>query len=507
MAVNQLKAGAVLSYVIIVANIIIGILYTPFMLRMLGQSEFGLYSLAASIIAYLTVLDLGFSNAIIRYTAKFRAEGREQEQYEMFGIFVRLYVVIGLVALMVGVGLMQGAESLFGGAMSGDEVEKLRLIIILVSLNLAVTFPLSIFGSIITAYENFVFQKVINLVRIVVNPLVIIALLMLGYKAIALVVATTIFNLVTLLINWWYCSRRLQIKVIYSKFNWSFVREISIYSFWIFLGAIMDRIYWSSGQFVLGVFKGTVTVAIYSVAIQLQQLYMMFSTAISGVFLPKVTAMVARGDSEEAISDLFIRTGRIQYIVMAFILTGFILLGQPFVTLWAGAEYSEAYVVALLFFVPLTVPLIQNLGISILQARNQMKFRSLCYLSIALLSLALSILLAPRYGAVGCAVATSLALFLGQIVIMNIYYYRRVAINIPRFWAQIARMSVVPAVMLAVGFWVLQYIKIDTIGAFVVAAILFGAIYVPAFWWISMNSYERDLILSPIKKLMEGGRR
>ena len=87
MAINQLKAGAFLSYVSIGLNNIVGLLYTPFMLRMMGQSEYGLYSLVASVVAYLTVLDLGFGNAIVRYTAKFRAEGKIREQY----VFSPLY--------------------------------------------------------------------------------------------------------------------------------------------------------------------------------------------------------------------------------------------------------------------------------------------------------------------------------------------------------------------------------------------------------------------------------
>ena len=80
---NQLKAGAALSYLSIALNMVVGLVYTPYLLRMLGQSEYGLYSLAASLIAYLTVLDLGFGNAIVRYTAKFRTEGKLREQEEM----------------------------------------------------------------------------------------------------------------------------------------------------------------------------------------------------------------------------------------------------------------------------------------------------------------------------------------------------------------------------------------------------------------------------------------
>ena len=358
MPINQLKAGAVLSYVAIGLNNIVGLLYTPYMLRMLGQNEYGLYSLVASVVAYLTVLDLGFANAIVRYTAKFRAENKIQEQYEMFGMFFILYCGIGLIAFLIGLGLYFNVDVLFDATMNTEDLYKIRVMMLLMVFNIAFTFPMSIWGAIITAYENFVFQKLINIARIILNPLVMILLLSIGYKAIAMVVVITLFNVATLCINAWYCKCRLNIKVKFARFKWGFLKEVSVYSFWIFLNAIMDRIYWSTGQFVLGMFAGAVAVAIYAVAIQLEHIFMSFSTAISGVFLPKVTAMVAKGNSEKEISDLFIRTGRIQYLIMAFILTGFILFGKQFVILWAGSGYEEAYYISLLFFIPLTVPAI-----------------------------------------------------------------------------------------------------------------------------------------------------
>ena len=393
---NQLKAGAALNYVSICLNMIVGVVYTPYMLRMLGQSEYGLYSLVASIIAYLTVLDLGFGNAIIRYTAKFRAEGKQREQEEMFGMFLILYIGIGIIAMIAGSVLSLNVESMFSHSMTETEVERTRVMLWLMTFNLAFTFPMSIWGSIMSAYERFFFQRMVSIIRSVLNPIVMVLLLVIGYKAIAMVVVTTIFNIATLLINYWYCKNRLYIKVRFARFKWSFLKEVSIYSFWIFLNAIMDRIYWSTGQFVLGIYKGSVAIAIYAVAIQLESMYMLFSTAISSVFLPKVTSMVSRGANEREISNLFIRTGRIQYIVMSFILSAFIVFGKQFIYLWAGEGYEDAYYLSLMFFVPLTIPLIQNLGISILQARNQMKFRSLLYVVIALASLGLSILLAKQ---------------------------------------------------------------------------------------------------------------
>ena len=502
---NQLKAGAALNYVSICLNMVVGLIYTPYMLRMLGQSEYGLYSLAASIIAYLTVLELGFGIDIIWYTAKFRAEGKQREQEEMFGMFFILYIGIGLIAMIAGSVLSLNVENMFSRAMTDTEVSRTRIMLWLMTFNLAFTFPMSIWGSIMSAYERFVFQRIVSIIRSVLNPVVMILLLVIGYKAIAMVVVTTIFNVATLLINWWYCKYRLTIKVRFAKFKWGFLKEVSIYSFWIFLNAIMDRIYWSTGQFVLGIYKGSVAIAIYAVAIQLESMYMMFSTAISGVFLPKVTSMVTNGVSTEDMSDLFIRTGRIQYIIMAFILSAFIVFGKPFLLLWAGNAYCDAYYICLMFFIPLTVPLIQNLGIIILQARNSMRFRSLLYIFIALASLGLSILLAKPYGVYGCAFATSLALLIGQVIIMNIYYHYKQSLNMLKFWKEIIKMSIVPMVLVTIGLFITNSPLFYTISLtkFLAVGLLFTIIYGVTFWLFSMNKYEKKLIVQPFKKIFK----
>ena len=268
---------------------------------------------------------MGFGNAIVRYTAKFRAEGKQEEQYKMFGMFFLLYSVIGIITLIVGGILYLNVGNIFDAAMTPVELQRSKWILALLVVNLAITFPFSLFGSIITAYEQFVFQKVLTIVRVVLNTATMVVLLTLGYKAVAMVVVTTIFNIVTLGCNFWYCKSRLNVKLRFGGFQLGFLKDVSIYSLWIFMNSIMDRIYWSTGQFVLGAYVGTAVVAVYAVAIQLQNMYMSFSTAISGVFLPKVTAMAVKEPDGKAISDLFIKTGRIQYCVMALVLSGFFL--------------------------------------------------------------------------------------------------------------------------------------------------------------------------------------
>lgn len=497
---SQLKAGAVLNYVVILLNTLVGLLYTPYMLRMMGQSEYGLYALVASVISYLTVLDLGLGNAVIRYTAKFRAEGKQSEQYEMFGMFFVLYLAIGCIALLAGSILYFNVDTLFGDTMSTMELDKARIMMAMLIFNVAFTFPMSIFGSIITAYERFIFPRIINITRIILNTAVMVCLLHLGYKAVAMVVVQTLFNVLTLLINYIYCKRHLEIKMYFKKFKWGFLKEVAIYSFWIFLNVVMDRIYWNSGQFVLGAMVGTAAVAIFAVAIQLQHMYMTLATAITGVFLPKVTGMVATGNNTKEISNLFIRIGRIQYIAIGLILSGFIVFGKPFIHLWAGEEYTNAYYVTLLFFICMLPDLIQNAGIVIMQARNQVKFRAILGISIAVASLFLQIVLSKYYAEIGCAVAIAIMFLLGQGVIMNVYYLRKQELDIILFWKEILKMSIVPILVSVLSYYMIDFYNIDSWKRLFFSISLFCGIYIPLFIGFSMNEYERNLLISPILK-------
>ncbi len=473
------------------------------MLKMMGQSEYGLYSLVASVISYLTILDLGFGNAIIRYTSKFITEGKKEEQYQMFGMFLVLYIIIGIVSVIIGLGFYSNVDLLFGQSMTTVEIERARLMLLILLFNLGVTFPMSIFTSIITAYERFVFPRVINIIRILLNTLLMVVLLNWGYRALAMVILQTVFNVATLIINYIYCKNKLHIIIKFKRFNFVFLKEVSVYSFWIFLNVIMDKIYWSTGQFVLGATAGTVAIAVFAVSIQLMYMYMQLSTAVSGVFLPKVTGMITLKSTNEEISNLFIKVGRIQNIVMVVVLLGFFVFGKAFIRLWAGVEYEGSYIITLLFFLSLYVPLIQNLGITILQARSQMRFRSLTYIAIAILSLVFQILFSKTWGGLGCAIAIAGALLLGQGLIMNIYYKIKQNINIRLFWGSIFHMNSVPVLFSIFFFYIIKGGDcIDSWIKLMSYIIVYGIIMMIIIFLFGMNKEEKKLVYNVVEKMV-----
>lgn len=503
MAVNQIKAGVVLNYIVIGLNALVGLVYTPYMLRMMGQSEYGLYSLAASVVAYLTIMDFGFGNAIVRYTAKFRAEGKTEEQYSMFGMFATLYSVIGLLALVGGLILSMNVENLFGATMTPTEVSRAKILLAIMTFNLAISFPMGIYGFIITAYEDFIFQKTLNIVRILLNTAVMVCLLHFGYKAVAMVVVQTVFNLLTFVANYIYCKRRIKVRFIYGRFRWDFFKEIAIYSFWMLIITIVDRTYWNLSQFILGASIGAVAVSILAVSIQLNNVYISISNAITSVLLPRVTSMIVCQISDKEISNVFIRIGRIQYILICFVVSCFVVLGKEFVVLWAGEEYYQVYYVTLAFFITMITPLIQNAGILILQAKNTLKFRSVLYFVVMVIVVIIQIYATRLYGLIGNVVSAISGIVIGHIIVMNIYYACKHNIDIVGFWKNILTMSISPIICIVVFFTLLKPDAINTWIDWLFWLMVFIIIYMPMFYVFSLSNWERQSLKNFILKIFK----
>lgn len=498
---NERKRGAILSYLSIILSTAVQLVYTPLLIRMLGQSEYGLYSLVSSVIGYLTVLDLGFGNAIVVFTAKYRANKQYEKEKKLHGMFLVIFCIIGLIAGLLGLLLYFNVPLLFGKTMTDIELHKAKIMMLILSFNLAVTFPFSIYSSIITAYEKFTFQKIMSILNTLLKPLLMIPLLFLGYKSITMTVVITVVNIIVLLSNYFYCKKKLGVNIKFMGFDKKLFKTIFSYSFFIFLGVIVDKVNWNVDQFVLGAVSGTIAVSLYSVASQINTLFVNLSGAISGVLLPKMSKMIAKNVSNKEITNEFIKVGRIQYLIIFLMASGFTLFGKEFIMAWAGKDFATSYYIAVILILPLCVPLIQNLGISIMQAKNMHKFRSILLALIAVANIFISIPLAKAYGGIGSAIGTSLSLIIGNIIILNIYYHKKVGINVIEFWKSIIKMTI-PMIIPIVAIVILMHFA--TLHGYV-NLIVFGGIYTILYcltcYFLVMDDYEKNIVNKVLIKL------
>lgn len=194
MKANQLKIGVVLSYVSMIAQNIIAIVYTPVMLRLLGQSEYGLYQLVYSVVSYLGLLSFGFGSAYVRFYSRYKVKDDQEGIAKLNGMFMIVFNIIAIIALLAGGVLVGNVNNLFSKSLTANEINTARILMILMVINLAISFPSSVFDSYVTAHECYFFQRVISLLQTVLNPFLTLPLLLMGYKSISLVVVTTILT-------------------------------------------------------------------------------------------------------------------------------------------------------------------------------------------------------------------------------------------------------------------------------------------------------------------------
>ena len=498
---KQRKLGAILSYVSIIASTLVQLIYTPFLISRLGQSEYGLYSLMNSIIGYLTVLDLGFGNAIIVYTAKYRAQGKAEEEKKLHGMFKVVFSIIGCIAVVIGIILFFNVNTMFGSTMTATELSEAKTMMLILAFNLFITFQFSIYSSIISAYEKFIFQKIMSIVNTLLKPLLMIPLLFLGYKAIAMTVVLTIANIIVLLSNYSFCRKKLHVKTKFLGFDKELFKTILRYSIWIFLGVIVDKVNWSVDQFVLGSVAGTIAVSVYSAASTMNHLFVNLSSAINMVLLPKISKMIAKNASNEKITDEFIKVGRIQYLIIFLMCSGLIMYGKEFFIAWVGEKFIDSYYIAMILIIPLCIPLIQNLGISIMQAKNMHKFRSVLLFCIAIANIFISIPLAKAYEGIGSAIGTSLALIIGNVIIINVYYQKKVGINVIKFWKIILKMTIPFSIPVAIAIVMKHFIVLHGYKHVVVLGGMYTLVYGVICYLFVMNEYEKDIISNVLKKV------
>lgn len=496
MAVNQRRAGAVLSYVSLAVHALLSFIYVPLLIHGLTVADYGVYEMIGSIIAYLSVMDMGLSTTLNRYYVKTKHEHGDEALSQLLCTAAIIYLLLTLCACLVAVGFDAYMDTLFSDTLSEAELVLAHQMMLLVIVNCAFVLPGNWFLAIINANERFVFARSISLAKYVLQFLAIIAVLFFSSNAVAVLLVQVILNFLGIVVYAVYCFAVLRTKI--ERITWNGRLAISLlsFSFFILLNMVFDQVFWKTGQVILGAVSGAVAVAVYSVITKfITSGFMQVSTGITSVFLPQLTKLEAQGNQGE-INGLFNRIGRLQAMMVWGLIGWFIALGYQFIGLWIGDEMDNfsIYVCIMILMFGLCVSLIQNLGLSILQAKNKMAFRAWVYIVLAAIDVLVTIPLARLYGVEGCAIVAAILLFIGTGPIMNVYYSRVIGLDISKFWRKVLPL-IVPVVIATLVFMLVNRffsIPISWV-TFVIQCLLYVLFYLFILKRWFFNEYENGL--------------
>lgn len=501
MKKDAIKNGALISYLLIFINMAAGLLYTPWMVRQIGISDYGLYSLTGVFLSYF-MLDFGLGSAIARFIAKYRAENRTDMIDKLLGITIRIYFLISAgiaVALTVIYLFLSGIFQ----ELTPVELETFRVIYVIAGFFSIFSFPFMPVNGVMIAYERFVPLKLFDLAGKILLVSLMVTALFCGGGLYILIWVNGLVGFGIAFGKYLYLKRTGLFKIDFCFFDKTLAGELFRFSFWVFVIGIAQRLLLNIVPTLLGIFSGTTQIAVFSLAMTLEGYTWTFANALNGLFIPKVSQMVTLDDDRSQITDLMIRVGRIQLLVVGLIITGLVILGKPFVTLWMGEQFIDSYYVALFLILPGCITLTQEIAYTLLFVTNELKYRALLFISASLMSVAIGCLLAPSCGAIGTAIGVCCALLVCHVIGMNLIYARVLHLDIGRFFRMCHLKMGFPILLVGLFCWTaLSYYPVESWFGFLVSGIGYVALFVVVAWFFMMNAFEKQQVKSLITRLI-----
>lgn len=496
---KQIKTGAILSYVNIILKNLVNIFYTPLLIHLAGQNNFGIYQLTAQTIATLSILSMGFSGAYIHF---FWMEKKKGEEFvrRLNGTYLKMFTTIAILSIVIGALVTIFSPLFFGNTFNSSELKIAKIMLGLMSLNMAVTFISTIFDSFISANQRFVFQQSRILATTIIQPLIVIPLLMIGFSVVTVAMVQLITSIMLLLLNGRFAIVKLNMEFSLKEKIGPTAKLIFTFSGFLLINDIVDLINNNLPGMIVGSLLGPASVAVYAIVVQIRNIFFQLSLALSNVFIPKINKMFSESASNDEFSDVMVKVGRVQLLILLFFYGGFIVVGKFFINMWAGSGFQDAYWMLVVTLFPALVPLSQNMGIEIQRAKNMHKFRSLALGVLALVNIIITYYSLKIFGLTGSVFGYVFSLAIGNGLLINLYNHFVVGLDMVKFWKSTIKLVVGSAISIVLGLALQMFIKVDNVFSFSLVGLIYAGIFYLIWYLWSSDVNEKMFLKEYIKK-------
>ena len=488
---SQKVKAAMISYLGILVNIVVALMFTPFLVSSLGKGGYGLLSIVIAFMAYLNMLDFGLNDSLLRYFVLHRQDREATNGF--FGRMLGVYVLIGGLILLLGQGLSAAFPIIFSASMSPHEIATLSQMIQIMSVGAAVIISLNPVSSLIYAHERFVFMRSIEMLVSLGTTVVMVIFLMRGYGPISVAIITASGKVVQASLGILYAVLVLKVRIRILRPDWIELRKVGVYAAPIFISVLAAQAFWKLDNIFIAAIFGASSVAVYAIGVTFNKYFQTFATAISRLVTPDVIRRIDAGADAHTLTELMVRISRVQALALLLVLGGLIVFGQRFLTLWLGADFAISYWVMLAVLCPFALELIGNARNIILQVKGLYWLKSAITGLMAGLNIPLTIWLLHLWGVVGAAISTGIAVVIGYVLIAVLLKVR-VGLSMWHYWRETARrILLVFAVLVGSGLVLEHFLPGGWVGLFLGAG-LFASAYALGMIGFAANSYERKII-------------
>ena len=501
---KQIKIGALLSYFAIAFNMVAGLIYTPWMITQIGQSNYGLYTLAHSLIT-IFVMDFGMSAAVSRFVSKYRAEGNQEAINNFLGIAYKIYIVLDgiILAALLVVGLF--INSIYDN-LSPNELETFKTLYVVVGIFSVISFPFTNLNGILNSYENFIGLRLADLFHKVFIIIAMVIALLMGYGVFALVTVNAVSGLLTIVIKLILTRKKTSVKVNFKCKDKGILKEIFGFSVWTTITSFARRMIFNiSPSIIVAVSTtGAVGAAVFGLGSTVEGYVSTFANAINGMFMPRISKLVHNGKNNTELVDLMVKIGRIQCIIIGALVVGFISFGRSFIVdIWNKPDFTESYICAVLLIIPSYFYMPLQIANTTLIVENKVKLQSVIYLITGVLNICISLVLSKFFGAIGASISICVAYLLRSAMLI-VAHVKVLHLDMMQMLKK-CYLKITPYLLVMMVFGILLE-KFNPMPHGALRFLVNGCVFVVCFVVIMlfcMNDYEKNLFFGKIKKLIK----
>lgn len=503
-ASKELYWGVTLSYITTFVSLGVSLLLTPIIIRLLGQSDYGLYETIGSFVNYLSVLDLGFGAVVTRYTAKYQQAGDIDGRDKFLYTCRNIYIALGIFVIIIGLILFGYIDNAFANTFTVVELNRAKILYIIVLSTTSLSIFSQIYKGILNGVQLFIWPRVIQLIKAILSKIVSIAILYLGATSVGFTAVILIFEIVATILLMYKAHKVVSFRR--NRMPKKQLVEIFAFTGYLFILAIVSQIYWQIDKFILGMFMGTISVAIYSAALNIENIIRNVSSSIKDVLIPKATQISVKDIfSSSLTTDFMVKSSRIIFMVYGLLLVGITVLGEKFICLWLGADYAEAYPLLLILGYATLLPSLLLPGEELCKTFNKHGPLTIIYLLVSIFNIIFTVLLVKFMGLVGAAISTALGLTIGNVIVSLIYYKKVLNLYIFTYFMQtIFPIIFVLIIVYIAGFLIDTYLFQEyTWVNLLIEALIMGCIFYLLMHFWGFSNYEKNIenkIISPIKR-------
>ncbi|MBR5270822.1 MAG: oligosaccharide flippase family protein [Clostridia bacterium] len=497
---RRIKLGVFMSYITIAVNIITGLLYTPWMLKQIGDSNYGLYTLASSFIS-MFMLDFGMSAAVSRFVSRYIALDDQDSLNNFLGIVYKLYGLISAAISVILIVVFFNLNTIYDN-MSAAELATFKVVFVMTAFSTVFCFPFVTLSGIMMSYEYFFEIKLFNLLNKICTVVLTIIALIEGMGIYALVAVHAVCNITFVLVKLVFIKRKTSIKINWKVRDKEQTKGIFSFSIWSAISGVAQQLTLNIMPSILAALVSASQLAHFSLARTIEGYVWTISEAINGLFLPKVTRRIVKSDTAEDVLPLMIKVGRIILSITGLVICGIILVGQDFVKVWLGSNgYNDVYIMMILLTVYSIISSPQQIANTSMVVLNKVRYQATVAIVCSILNIVIAPVFIKIYGAVGAAMSVGAA-YIIRVIISNVIYYKVLKVNVFKFFWE-CHIKMLPGFLIAIIVSVIagRIINFDSnVLNMFAKGIIFVLAYTISMWFIGWNNEEKNLIKSVIKR-------